>query len=206
MDSPLFASLVGFAVISSITPGPNNILLMSSGALFGWRRTLPHFGGVLLGFAILMTAAVFGLGKAVQQWPWLVTIVKVLGAAWLAWMSVGFLSAGIRWPIGADASTVAPISRPFRFFEAVLFQWINPKALILAISGAGAFIAIADSPYIRTLIIVGVFFVTGLFSLSSWIIAGTALNRLLSSGRSARWLNFFMGLLILVTAAQILLS
>ena len=69
VDSTLFLSLAGFAFISSITPGPNNLLLMSSAALFGWRRTLPHLFGVLLGFAILMSCAVFGLGATVQQWP-----------------------------------------------------------------------------------------------------------------------------------------
>jgi len=80
MDTTLFISLLGFASIASITPGPNNLLLMSSGALFGVRRTLPHLGGILLGFATLMTAAVFGLGTLVAEWPWLVTVVKILGA------------------------------------------------------------------------------------------------------------------------------
>ena len=72
LESTLLASLAGFAFISSITPGPNNILLMSSGALFGWQRSLPHLGGILLGFAILMTTSVMGLGTLVAKWPWLV--------------------------------------------------------------------------------------------------------------------------------------
>jgi threonine/homoserine/homoserine lactone efflux protein len=206
MNSTLLVSLTGFAFISAITPGPNNILLMSSGALFGWQRSLPHLSGILLGFAILMSSAVYGLGSVVAQWPWLVTIVRVLGAAWLTWMSVRYFLAGLRGPEATAQSRPAPISRPFRFHEGVLFQWVNPKALILVISAAGAYIAIAESIVQRMLIIVGIFFVAGLVSCSIWMIAGDALNRYLSSGESARYVNLGMGILILLTALHILLG
>jgi threonine/homoserine/homoserine lactone efflux protein len=198
MNSTLLVSLTGFAFISALTPGPNNLLLMSSGALFGWQRSLPHLGGILLGFAILMSSAVFGLGSVVAQWPWLVTIVRILGAAWLAWMSLRYFLAGLRGPATDTDSSPAPISRPFRFHEGVLFQWVNPKALILVISAAGAYIAIAESIVQRMLIIVGIFFVAGLVSCSIWMIAGDALNRYLSSGESARYVNLGMGILILL--------
>ena len=204
MNSALLASLAGFAFVSSITPGPNNVLLMSSGALFGWRRTLPHLGGILLGFAILMVAAVFGLGSLVMQWPWLVTIVKVLGATWLAWMSVKFFRAGLRGPQRIADSSQTAISRPFRFYEGVLFQWVNPKALILVISTSGAYIAIAESLIERALIIVFVFFLAGAVSCTSWLFAGDALNRFMFAGRSARYINVVMGALLFVTAAYIL--
>ncbi len=206
MNSTLLVSLTGFAFISAITPGPNNLLLMSSGALFGWQRSLPHLGGILLGFAILMTSAVFGLGSLVATWPWLVTIMRVLGATWLAWMSVSYLLVAIRGPAPESDSAPAPISRPFRFHEGVLFQWVNPKALIVGISAAGAYVAIAESIIERALIIAGVFFIAGLLSSSLWMIAGDALNRYMSSGKSARYVNFGMGSLILLTALHILLG
>jgi len=206
MDTTLLVSLTGFAFISAITPGPNNILLMSSGALFGWQRSLPLLGGILLGFAILMSSAVFGLGSVVAQWPWLVVMVRVFGAAWLAWMSLRYFLAGMHGPEAAAASAPAPISRPFRFHEGVLFQWVNPKALILVISAAGAYIALSESIVKRAMIIVGVFFLAGLISCSLWMITGDALNRLMSSGRSARYVNLGMGILILLTALHILLG
>lgn len=206
MNSTLLASLAGFAFVSSITPGPNNLLLMSSGALFGWRRSLPHLGGILLGFAILMASAVFGLGSVVAKWPWLVTVVKLLGAAWLVWLSVRYLVAGLQGSAAAADAGPAAISRPFRFYEGVLFQWVNPKALILVLSAAGAYIAIADSTVERAMIIVGVFFVAGLFSCSLWMVSGDALKRCMSTGRSARYLSFGMGMLILLTALYILLG
>ena len=206
MESALLVSLTGFAFISAVTPGPNNLLLMSSGALFGWRRSLPHLAGILLGFAILMTAAVFGLGSVVSQWPWLVTGVRVIGATWLGWMALMYFRNGVRGPAPSTKMSPAPISRPFRFVEGVLFQWVNPKALVLVISAAGAYIAIAESIIDRALIIVGVFVLCGLVSCSSWLLAGEALSRYLSSGKSARYVNIGMGILILLTALSILLG
>jgi threonine/homoserine/homoserine lactone efflux protein len=206
MNTALFASLISFAFISSTTPGPNNLLLMSSGALFGWRRTLPHLGGILLGFAIVLSSAVFGLGSLVDQWPWLITIVRVLGASWLAWMSIRFFKASLKGDQTTSRVEEAPISRPFRFFEAVLFQWINPKAIVSSLSSAGAYIAIADLVWQRAIIIVGVFFVSGLIGCTTWMIAGDALKRYMSSGKSAPYVNGAMGLLILATAVFILLG
>ena len=206
MNNALFVSLVGFAFISSTTPGPNNLLLMSSGALFGWRKTVPHLGGILLGFAVVMTSAVFGLGSLVEKWPWLMTIVRVLGASWLAWMSVRFFRSALHADRTTQSVEEAPISRPFKFYEAVLFQWINPKAIVAALSSAGAYITIAEDVWQRAILIVGVFFVSGLVGCSTWMIAGDALSRYMSTGRSAPYVNAAMGILILVTAAFILLG
>lgn len=204
MDQALFVSLFGFAFIASVTPGPNNLLLMSSGALFGWRRTLPHLGGIMLGFALLMAAAALGLGTLVERWPWLLTIVRVIGASWLLWLSVRFFRAAVANPDPDARMDAAPLSRPFRFHEALLFQWVNPKGIIAAVSSAGAYIAIADDVLLRALLLVGVFFCTGLIACSSWMVAGDALNRYMSSGRSAVWMNLGMGVLIVLTALLIL--
>lgn len=206
MNNTLFFSLVSFALISSTTPGPNNLLLMSSGALFGWRQTLPHLGGILLGFAVVMTSAIFGLGTLVEKWPWLIVVVRVFGAAWLAWMSIRFFKAAINHGNAESQMEPAPIARPFTFVEAVLFQWVNPKAIILAVSAAGAYIALAQFVWQRALIIVGVFFLAGVVGCTSWMIAGDILNRYMSAGRSAPYVNGAMGLLILATAVIILIG
>jgi threonine/homoserine/homoserine lactone efflux protein len=206
MDNALFISLIGFASIASVTPGPNNLLLMSSGALFGWRRTMPHLAGILVGFASLMTAAVFGLGSLVDRWPWLIAVVRICGAVWLAWLSLRFFRAASSDLSSEARVESAPISRPFRFVEAMLFQWVNPKGIIAALSSAGAYIAIAELAWQRAVILVGVFFTTGLFACSTWMVAGDALNRCLSSGNTATWMNAGMGLLILATAGLILLA
>lgn len=151
-----------------------------------------------------MSAAVFGLGSLVARWPWLITIVRVLGASWLAWMSLRFFKAAIRDAETESRMEAAPISRPFRLSEAILFQWVNPKAIIAALSSAGAYIAIADQAWQRAIIIAGVFCVTGMLACSIWTIAGDALNRYMSSGKFAKWVNTGMAMLILATAALIL--
>ena len=204
MDYALFVSLVGFAFIASITPGPNNILLMSSGALFGLRRTVPHLAGIQLGFATLMTAAVFGLGQLVEQWPWLINVVRIIGASWLIWLSLRFFRAAIQPGQPGKQVETAPISRPFRFVEALLFQWINPKGIVATVSSAGAYIAIADAPWQRAIILSGVFMIVGGMSCTTWTIAGDALNRYLTTGKSAARMNLAMGVLIVATAGLIL--
>ena len=206
MDKSLLVSLVGFAFVSSATPGPNNLLLVSSGALFGWRKTVPLLAGILLGFALLMAAAVIGLGTVVSNRPWLVTIVRVLGAAWLAWMGLRFFVAATIARAASVESKPAPIAKPLGFFTGVMFQWINPKALILALSSAGAYIAIAELAYQRAMIIVSVFFLTGLVSCTTWMVAGNTLNRYMASGRIAVYVNVAMGLLLLMTAVHILVG
>ena len=206
MDNTLFVSLVGFAFVASITPGPNNILLMSSGALFGLRRTVPHLAGIQLGFATLMTAAVFGLGQLVEQWPWLINVVRIIGASWLVWLSLRFFQAALRPGQPGRQADTAPISRPFRFIEALLFQWVNPKGIIATVSSAGAYIAIADAPWQRAIILSGVFMTIGTLSCTTWAIAGGSLNRHLTTGKSASRMNLAMGVLIVATAGLILLG
>lgn len=206
MDTALFVSLIGFAFVSAGTPGPNNLLLMSSGALYGWRRTVPHLCGVLAGFAVVNASAVFGLGTVVDQWPWLITLVRIAGASWLAWLSVRYFRAAFAQKNDGEKTETATVSRPFRFIEAVLFQWINPKAIVTTLSGAGAYIAIANLAWQRALIIVSVFLVVGLIVCSAWMIAGDALNRSMTTGRSAPFVNAAMGILIVVTSIYILLG
>lgn len=206
VDMSLVLSLSGFAVISSITPGPNNLMLMSSAALFGWRRTMPHLLGVVMGFAVLMASAVLGLGAVVQRWPWLVTAVKVGGALWLSWMAWQYIRTGIKLSSGSRYPDDVPTSRPFRLHEAMLFQWANPKAVLLAISSAGAYVGISDSIAQRTAIIVGIYFFMGAPCVITWVVAGDAIKRMLTRGSYAPLINALMGILILMTAAVILFS
>jgi len=210
IDWPLYAAFVGFALTAGFTPGPNNFMLLSSGALFGMRRTTPHILGIAVGFPIVMLAAMFGMGVVIDLFPWLLTIVKVAGAAWLAWLGFKFLKAALLHKRYAKEPTKKSQqqerSRPFKFYEAVLFQWVNPKGLIMALATASAYVGISDDFQLRTLMICGTFFLVSLSSASTWAIGGSALNRLMSQGGSAVILNFIMSLLLLATALMILMA
>ena len=206
VDTPLFLSLIGFALANCITPGPNNFMLMSSGALFGFPRTLPHILGIQLGFMSLMASSVLGLGAVVLQMPWLITFVKVAGAGWLCWLAFGFLAAARNHRETNIAGAELTRSRPFKVYEAALFQWANPKGLIIALSASGAYLGIAPTPSVRVLMICGAFTAMGTLSATTWTLVGNLLNQFMSTGRSARLLNLLMGLLMLATGAIILMT
>jgi threonine/homoserine/homoserine lactone efflux protein len=213
MDMALYASFVIFAVGMSITPGPNNLMLMSSSALFGVRATLPHWIGVNLGFNIMLVAAVFGLGELVVRYPWSLTVVKTGGAVWLLWMAWLFVKAGLR-PLaqpadpandaGKDKSKTG--SRPFRVHEAALFQWVNPKALLMTISAAGAYIALAEGPTERAALMVGTFLVFGSPCGLVWAMAGGKLRRFMAHPKWSRLLNLSIAAILVLTIGLIVLG
>lgn len=206
VDITLFLSMLGFALATCITPGPNNFMLMSSGALFGFRRTLPHIFGIQIGFITLTTAAVLGLGAVVLRMPWLILVVRIAGAGWLTWLAIGFLRAARKQSDEDAPSRIQKHSRPLRFHEAAFFQWANPKGLIIALSASGAYLGISPDPTLRVVTICGAFTVMGMLSATTWTIGGDLLNRLMSTGRSARLLNLMMGFLLLATAVIILMT
>ncbi len=153
---------------------------------------------------MLMLASVFGLGSVVTTWPWSLDVIRIIGASWLVWLSLRFFRAAIQPNRAGSESQAAPISRPFRLVEAFLFQWINPKGIIAAVSSAGAYIAISDNVWQRAAILTTVFVSAGTICCGTWTVAGDAMNRYLSSGKSAVWTNGLMGVLIVATAALIL--
>ncbi|HHL42066.1 MAG TPA: LysE family translocator [Hellea balneolensis] len=204
MDIPLFVSFVGFAFLASLTPGPNNFMLMSSGALFGFRRTLPHIFGVFIGFNILMLASILGLGILVERFPWLLSVVKVTGALWLAWLGFQYARAAFHHSASIKKATKNR-SRPLRFYEAALYQWANPKAVIIAIAVAGAYVGISNNLALRASLICGAFIIAGAVAASTWTVAGSTLNRIMSNGRPALALNVILATLLFATALMILL-
>ena len=211
MDWPLYMSLLWLVMIASITPGPNNFMLMSSGALFGFKKSVPHILGVAFGFPILLLACVYGLGLLVENQPWLLRVVKITGTLWIGWMAIKFLLGA--WHIArADnmSGTGKPVksgpSRPFHFHEAALFQWANPKAVIMALTTSGLYVGITSNIHLRAAIMSGTFFIFALLATGIWTLAGSTLNRFMTHGRPAIILNIIMGLLLLITALFILMS
>ena len=206
MDLALYFSLVVFVISMSITPGPNNLMVMSSSMLFGFRATLPHWIGVNLGFNLLLLASVFGLGELIERFPVMLNVVQVGGSIWLAWMAWKFARAG--WMIGRmqTAAKQAPVerSRPFRSWEAALFQAVNPKAILMSVSTAGAYVAMADTAVERAGIFMAAFILFGAPCGLLWVFVGGALKRLLAEGASARWLNYAIALILLATIVLIL--
>ncbi|MFM8614006.1 MAG: LysE family translocator, partial [Alphaproteobacteria bacterium] len=124
MHDPLFWALIGFALTTSCTPGPNNAMLTASGANFGFRRAVPHMLGIILGFPAMVLAIGLGLGTVFTALPWLHLALKYVGAAYMLYLAWRIATAGRGKGAGA--------AKPIGFFEAAGFQWVNPKAWIMA--------------------------------------------------------------------------
>jgi threonine/homoserine/homoserine lactone efflux protein len=192
MSHSLLFAFVLFATVMFITPGPNNIMLLSSGLTYGFRRTLPHVAGITIGFAFMIGAVGLGLGTIFIAYPVLQTILKYAGVAYLI-----YLAAAI-----AMSDPVAPEQDnrrgPMTFWGAAMFQWINAKGWVMVIGTITAYAAIAAYPW-NIVIQVALSLVLGVVSCTAWALFGTALRPVLTSPRLVRAFNIVMALLLLAS-------
>ena len=189
MSPDAFTALLVFAFVSSITPGPNNVMLLASGVNFGFRRTVPHMLGIGIGFVVLLLAVGLGLGAALTAYPPLHLALKVAGAAYLVYLA---------WRIAmsrslADRSGTA--ARPMTFLEAAAFQWVNPKAWVMAVTAMALYTS-TEAPFVSMLMVALAFGVVNLPCVSSWAAFGTAMRGFLSDPARLKWFNIVMGVLL----------
>jgi threonine/homoserine/homoserine lactone efflux protein len=196
MTPDLLPALALFAFVSSITPGPNNLMLMASGANFGVRRSLPHMLGVGLGFTAMIVAVGLGLTGIFEAVPWTHTALEVFAVLYLLWLA---------WKIGTahPATPEAPVAaRPITFLQAAAFQWVNPKAWMMVIS-ALTFYA-ADESLGAVLLVAAVFGAINLPCISVWTVLGQEMRRVLTSPARLRAFNVTMAVLLVATLWPIL--
>ena len=140
MSQSLLYAFVIFALVMFFTPGPNNIMLLSSGLTYGFRRTIPHIAGITIGFAFMVAAVGLGLGTVFLTYPILQTILKYAGAAYLIYLAVAIAMSGPAKPGEEKARG------PMTFWGAAMFQWINAKGWVIVIGTITAYAAIAQFP------------------------------------------------------------
>jgi threonine/homoserine/homoserine lactone efflux protein len=184
-------ALAMFAFVSSITPGPNNVMLWASGLNFGFRRTLRHIAGVNIGFMSLLVATALGLGALFETVEWLAPGLRIAGSAYLLYLAYRVATAGRTEQRGT--------ARPMTFLEAVAFQYVNPKAWVMGLTAAGAFLPGSGSLLAGAAVLAAVFGLVNLPCISAWAAAGTAIGRLLTNPRRRRIINGFLGLLLVAT-------
>jgi threonine/homoserine/homoserine lactone efflux protein len=192
MSHSLLIAFVMFATVMFITPGPNNIMLLSSGLTYGFRRTLPHVAGITIGFAFMIGAVGLGLGTIFIAYPVLQTILKYGGVVYLIYLAA----------VIAMSKPVAPEQDnrrgPMTFWGAAMFQWINAKGWVMVIGTITAYAAIAAYPW-NIVIQVGLSLILGVVSCTAWALFGTALRPVLTSPRLVRAFNIVMALLLLAS-------
>ena len=196
MQQTTFAALAAFALVSSITPGPNNMMLMASGANFGLRRTVPHALGVGFGFTLMIVLVGVGLMGLFDLFPALNLILKIISVAYLLWLAWKIANAGA--PSGGDG----PRGRPMSFGQAVLFQWVNPKAWSMALTAIALYAP--DRNVAAVLLVAAIFGIINLPSTSLWAVMGVSLRGWLSSPARLRAFNWTMAALLVGSLALLI--
>lgn len=190
MTHELFLALLGFALVTSVTPGPNNMMLLASGANFGFRRTLPHMLGISIGHSVMVVLVGLGIAGLFTAWPPALLILKAASVAYMLWLS---------WKI---AHAAAPgeghgAARPMTFLQAAAFQWVNPKAWAMALGAVAAYV---PEPSVRAYLAVAlVFSAVNLPSVSLWAAAGQAMRNWLQTPRRLKAFNWTMAVLLVLS-------
>jgi len=190
MPAALLPALL-FALVTSVTPGPNNTMLLSSGINFGFRRTLPHMLGISCGFTVMMLTIGMGLGQLFERVPALYTAMEVLSVTYLAYLA---------WKIAASgAPKLKPADHhPLTWLQAALFQWVNPKAWVMALTGATTF-HLHEDPRISAVMLAIAFGLVNFPSVSVWAAFGSALRRVLAQPRVLTLFNWSMAALLMAS-------
>lgn len=191
----VFVAVLFFAFSSTITPGPNNLMMLSSGVNYGVRASLPHFFGICLGFPAMVLVVGLGFDAVFQQLPWLHPLIKWAGIAYLLYLAYVIATTAPRQLQGTDR-------RPMTFLQAAAFQWVNGKAWIMASSAIAAFsqsAAMTES----VLAITFAFLVVAFPCVGLWLTSGAYLRQHLESETAQRWFNRSMGALLVASVVPV---
>lgn len=188
MMTETLTALVAFAFVSSVTPGPNNLMLMASGANYGFARSVPHMLGIAIGFTLMIILVGAGLIKFFDAWPTSYMVLKAFSVAYMAWLA---------WKIAraAPAKTTQASGTPLTFSQAAVFQWVNPKAWAMALTALSVYAT--DASFAAFGLVALVFGLVNLPSIALWTVMGQQMARLLTNPARLRTFNWTMaGLLI----------
>ncbi len=200
MMMEFIAPVLSFAVSTTITPGPNNVMVTASGANFGYRRTIRHILGISLGFPVMVVAVGLGLGGLFHALPEVHTILKYVGAAYILWMALKIATAG------GMGGRSAGSGKPFNFLQAAGFQWVNPKAWVMAVGAITAYTSAGGYYYLEIALIALIFLVVCIPSISIWTLFGVAIGRMLTAKKWLRVFNVVMALLLVASLIPVFLT
>ncbi|MFM2275583.1 MAG: hypothetical protein RL211_1455 [Pseudomonadota bacterium] len=197
LDTLLTFSL--FALVTSITPGPNNFMLLASGVNFGFRRSVPHMLGISLGFLVMVLSVGLGFAEIFGQLPWLYSVLKWVGAAYMLWLAWGIATSSPP----SNAQPEDQKKRPLGFWGAALFQWVNPKAWIMAVGAFSTYVPASSG--LKTIAYTAALFALINFpSVAVWALFGSGLRHVLQVPRNLLAFNYSMAALLVVSLYPLL--
>ncbi|MFZ5733548.1 MAG: LysE family translocator [Pseudomonadota bacterium] len=199
MSQQLVIAYILFASAAAFTPGPNNVMLMTSGLNYGFQRSLAHLAGVTIGYSVMLGLVGLGLGAVFTAYPILQTILKYVGAVYLTWLAYVIATSK-----PADAQSAAE-GKPMTFTGAALFQLVNVKGWVIAVGSVSAYAAIASYPW-NMIVLAAIVCIITLGSSLTWLLFGTALQSLVKSPRAIRIFNITMAVLLLASLYPVLVE
>ena len=195
----IFLAVLFFAFSTTITPGPNNIMIMSSGVNYGVKASLPHWLGICLGFPLMVLLVGLGFGLVFDRYPHLHQLIKVLGTAYLLYLA---------WRIAsARTETIATgKSKPLNFWQAAAFQWVNGKAWVMASGAVAAFTSVTGVYWWQVLMITLAFLLVAFPCVGVWMLFGAGLRKLLNNAVAQRIFNLLMALILLLSVLPVVIE
>lgn len=187
-----YLAIILFAIAACVTPGPNNAMIMASGLNYGIRRSLPHYFGIILGFPAMVIAVGLGLSSLFEQYAVLHLLLKVAGASYLTFLAWKIASA----PVSELSVTEG---KPFTFIQAAAFQWVNPKAWVLAVSANATYTVVGSNYGLQVFLIAVIFLFFGGPCVMLWLWFGASLKRLLQKAESVKTFNYAMATLLMLS-------
>jgi len=188
-----------FALTAAITPGPNNIMIMASGVNFGTQRSLPHLLGISIGFPVMIVLIGLGFGVVFQKFPVAHEAIRIIGIVYLIYLAWRIANA-------AKQTEAQKPARPFTFLQSALFQWVNPKAWIMASSAIAAYTSIGNDIFLEVLLIAFIFFLVAFPSAGSWLVFGAAMQQFLQKPIYQHAFNISMALLLIASIIPVMLE
>ncbi|MFS1524255.1 LysE family translocator [Microbulbifer sp. 2304DJ12-6] len=188
-----------FAFSTTITPGPNNVMIMASGMNYGTKKSFPHFLGICIGFPLMVICIGLGLGILFKKFPLMHEGIKILGVAYLLYLA--WLVARSKPSELQGAST-----KPLTFFQAALFQWLNPKAWMMATGTVAAYTVVSLDIYAQVLLISLVFFIAAFPCVGIWLFFGVYLKKILKKQSYQRAFNISMALLLVISVIPVIVE
>lgn len=194
----LILPLLLFSISMTITPGPNNVMVTASGVNFGYKKTLPHILGITFGFPVMIVLIGLGLGSIFKSFPVIHHILKYIGATYLLYLA---------WKIAtfSSANNNGDRNKPFTFWQAVIFQWVNPKAWVIAVGAIATFTSVGRDVFLEVLLIAFVFCIICFPCVSLWAFLGTNIKRLLTTDYYRKIFNISMACLLVLSLLPVFL-
>lgn len=192
-------TLLLFAIASTGTPGPNNMMIMTSGLNFGVQRSIPHWLGIISGVPVMMFMLGFGLNQVFKLYPFAFTLVKILGCSYLLYLAYKIS----RMKVSTDKTQIG--QEPMTYIQALLFQWVNPKAWVMCIGAIAAFTVQDEHLLPQIAIIAATFMFVGAGCVGTWMTAGKLLQNLIKNEAHQQRFNTAMGALLAISVVPMML-